>query len=239
MLKHNLKTKLKKLSIMAWGTRTDNEDVSFKEQILAKVRNALIEKPEAMFMDIDQRSETWVPISEDDGTAITFAQNFKDLGGIFIYLESKNEFAECLRQLAPENGWEPVWCTSPAMQALLKRYGIDYTEASEREPKQKLVSLTDCECLVAQTGSVLLSDDLSGSRQSYALPDVLLVFATTDQIVGGVKEAFRYVRNHHGNKMPSQLTFVTGPSRTTDIEQTLVIGANGIRQVAVFLVDAE
>lgn len=224
---------------MAWGTRTDNEDVSFKEQILAKVRNALIEKPEAMFMDIDQRSETWVPISEDDGTAITFAQNFKDLGGIFIYLESKNEFAECLRQLAPENGWEPVWCTSPAMQALLKRYGIDYTEASEREPKQKLVSLTDCECLVAQTGSVLLSDDLSGSRQSYALPDVLLVFATTDQIVGGVKEAFRYVRNHHGNKMPSQLTFVTGPSRTTDIEQTLVIGANGIRQVAVFLVDAE
>ncbi len=239
MLKHNLKTKLKKLSIMAWGTRTDNEDVSFKEQILAKVRNALIEKPEAMFMDIDQRSETWVPISEDDGTAITFAQNFKDLGGIFIYLESKNEFAECLRQLAPENGWEPVWCTSPAMQALLKRYGIDYTEASEREPKQKLVSLTDCECLVAQTGSVLLSDDLSGSRQSYALPDVLLVFATTDQIVGGVKEAFRYVRNHHGNKMPSQLTFVTGPSRTTDIEQTLVIGANGLRQVAVFLVDAE
>lgn len=239
MLKHNLKTKLKKLSIMAWGTRTDNEDVSFKEQILAKVRNALIEKPEAMFMDVDQRSETWVPISEDDGTAITFAQNFKDLGGIFIYLESKNEFAECLRQLAPENGWEPVWCTSPAMQALLKRYGIDYTEASEREPKQKLVSLTDCECLVAQTGSVLLSDDLSGSRLSYALPDVLLVFATTDQIVGGVKEAFRYVRNHHGNKMPSQLTFVTGPSRTTDIEQTLVIGANGIRQVAVFLVDAE
>ena len=76
MLKHNLKTKLKKLSIMAWGTRTDNEDVSFKEQILAKVRNALIEKPEAMFMDVDQRSETWVPISEDDGTAITFAQNF-------------------------------------------------------------------------------------------------------------------------------------------------------------------
>lgn len=239
MLKHNLKTKLKKLSIMAWGTRTDNEDVSFKEQILAKVRNALIEKPEAMFMDVDQRSETWVPISEDDGTAITFAQNFKDLGGIFIYLESKNEFAECLRQLAPENGWEPVWCTSPAMQALLKRYGIDYTEASEREPKQKLVSLTDCECLVAQTGSVLLSDDLSGSRLSYALPDVLLVFATTDQIVGGVKEAFRYVRNHHGNRMPSQLTFITGPSRTTDIEQTLVIGANGIRQVAVFLVDAE
>ena len=224
---------------MAWGTKTDNEDITFKGQILAKVRNALIEKPEAMFKDIDRRTETWVPISEEDGTAITFAQNFKEVGGIFIYLESEAEFAECIRQLAPEHGWEPLWCTSPAMQNLLKRCGIAYTETSEREPKQRLVSLTDCECLVAQTGSILLSDKLSGSRQAYALPDVLLVFATTDQIAGGVKEAFRYVRKRHGNKMPTQLTFVTGPSRTTDIEQTLVIGANGIRQVAVFLVDAE
>ena len=223
---------------MAFGIKTDNEDITFKEQILAKVRNALIEKPEAMFKDIDQRTETWVPISEEDGTAVTFAQNFKDLGGIFIYLEDENEFAECIRQLAPENGWEPLWCTSPAIQALLTRHNIAFTDSSDREPKQKLVSLVDCECLVAQTGSILLSDALSRTRQAYALPDILLVFATTDQIAGGVKEAFRYVRKHHGNKMPSQLTFVTGPSRTTDIEQTLVIGANGIRQVAVFLVDA-
>ena len=78
---------------MAWVTRTDNEDITFKEQILAKVRNALIEKPEAMFKDIDQRSETWVPISEEDGTAITFAQNFKEIGGIFIYLESSSQIA--------------------------------------------------------------------------------------------------------------------------------------------------
>lgn len=224
---------------MAWNTKTDNEDITYKEQILAKVRNALVEKNEALFKDIDQRTETWVPISEEDGTAITFAQNFKDIGGIFIYLEDENEFASCLRQLAPENGWEPLWCTSPAMQALLDRQGIPYTQSSEREPKQKLVSLVDCECLVAQTGSILLSDKMAGSRQAYALPDVLLVFATTDQISGGVKEAFRYVRKRHGSNMPSQLTFVTGPSRTSDIEQTLVIGANGIRQVAVFLVDAE
>lgn len=223
---------------MAWNTKTDNEDITFKEQILAKVRNALVEKPEALFKDIDQRTETWVPISEEDGTAITFAQNFKDIGGIFIYLDDEKEFADCLRQLAPENGWEPLWCTSPSMQALLERYGIPYTQSPEREPKQKLVSLTDCECLVAQTGSVLLSETLSGSRQAYSLPDILLVFATTAQIAGGMKEAFRYVRRNHGNKMPQQLVFITGSSCTSDIEQDLVIGANGIRQVAVFLVDA-
>ena len=219
---------------MAWK---DNDDITFKEQILAKVRNALIEKPEAMFKDIDKRTETWVPISEEDGTAVTFAQNFKAIGGIFIYLENEDEFGECLRQLSPENGWEPLWCTSPAMQEILKRYGIAYTESPVREPKKKIVGLTGCECLVAKTGSVLLSDTVANGRDVYALSDVLLVFATTDQIVGGLKEAFRCVKKRYGNKMPAQLTFVTGPSRTTDIEQTLVIGAHGIRQVAVFLVE--
>lgn len=219
---------------MVWN---DKEDISFKEQILAKVRNALMEKPEAMFKDIDQRSETWVPISEEDGTAVTFAQNFKALGGVFIYLESEAEFGECLRQLVPENGWEPLWCTSPVMQEILDRYGVAYSDKPLREPKKKLVSLTGCECLVAQTGSILLSDTVSNGHEAYALPDVLLVYATTEQIVGGLKEAFRTVKKRYGSKHHAQLTFVTGPSRTTDIEQTLVIGAHGIRQIAVFLVE--
>lgn len=224
---------------MAWGNKGDNKDTTYKEQILAKVRNALIEKQEALFKDIDQRSETWVPIKEEDGTAITFAQNFKENNGIFIYLESEREFMDCMKQLAPENGWEPLWCTSPAMQALLDKYGITYTTTPEREPKQKLVGLADCECLMAQTGSILLSDALTQTRAAYALPDVLLVYAKTDQIVSGLKGAFQMVKEKYRGGMPSQLTIITGPSRTSDIEQTLVIGASGIRQIAVFLVDEE
>jgi L-lactate dehydrogenase complex protein LldG len=224
---------------MAWGNKGDNKDTTYKEQILAKVRNALLEKQEALFKDIDQRSETWVPIKEEDGTAITFAQNFKENNGIFIYLENEREFMDCMKQLAPENGWEPLWCTSPAMQALLDKYGITYTTTPEREPKQKLVGLADCECLMAQTGSILLSDALTQTRAAYALPDVLLVYAKTDQIVSGLKGAFQMVKEKYRGGMPSQLTIITGPSRTSDIEQTLVIGANGVRQVAVFLVDEE
>ena len=224
---------------MAWGNKADNRETTYKEQILAKVRNALLEKQEALFKDVDQRSETWVPINEEDGTAITFAQNFRDNGGIFIYLESESEFADCIKQLAPENGWEPLWCTSPAVQALLSKYGIPYSTSPEREPKQKLVSLTDCECLLAQTGSILVSDALTQTRAAYALPDILLVFAKTQQIVSGLKGASQLVKERYKTGMPSQLTFITGPSRCSDIEQTLVIGASGIRQVAVFLVDEE
>lgn len=222
---------------MARDYKGENKDVTFKEQMLAKVRNALIERQEALFEDVDQRTETWVPIKEEDGTAVTFVQNFKEHGGIFIYLESEAEFAECIKQLVPKNGWDPLWCTGQEMQGLLDKYGISYTESKEREPKQKLVSLTGCECLVAQTGSIVLSDTLTQTREAYALPDILLVYATTEQIVPGMRTAFQTVKRKYTKNKPSQMTIITGPSRSTDIEQTLVIGASGIRQVAVFLVD--
>ena len=52
------------------------DQVTNKEQILARLRNAIMEKPEAMFEDIDLQSDTWNPIKEEDGNAITFVQRF-------------------------------------------------------------------------------------------------------------------------------------------------------------------
>ena len=219
--------------------RDFRREITNKEQILGDVRNAIIEKQEALIKDVDQHTDTWIPIKEEDGTAITFVQNFKEQGGIFVYLEDEDEFAECLRQLAPENAWEPLWCTSPTMQKMLERSGLAYTTDSAREPKQKLVSITDCECLVAQTGSIVLSEMMCRSRKNYATPDVLLVTATTTQIVNGLKDAFVKLKGKYGSGYPSQIAIITGPSRTSDIEQTPIIGAHGTRQVAVFLLDGE
>lgn len=224
---------------MAWINKADNKDATYKEQILARIRNAVIEKQEAIFKDIDRSSDTWIPIKEEDGTAITFVQHFQEQDGIFIYLESEAEFADCLRQLAPENGWEPLWCSSPTMQAVLKRNGITFATTPNTNPKLKTVSLTDCECLVAQTGSIVLTDTLTQTRAAYATPDILLVLATTKQIVSGLKDAFALLRKKYRGAMPSQVSIITGPSRSTAIEQTPVVGACGIRQVAVFLVDEQ
>ena len=208
-----------------------------KEQILAKVRNAIIEKPEAMFKDIDLQTDTWKPIKEEDGNAITFVQKFKDMGGIFVYLENEAEFGDCMRQLAPQNGWEPLWCTSPAIQMLLKKYGMNYSPAPSREEHKRLVSITDCEYLIAQTGSIILSDAQTLSRKTYTEPDVLLVVAVTEQIVGGVKEAMRKLKEKQTEQEASQITILTGSTRTYDIEQNTVLGVHGPRQIAVFLID--
>ena len=208
-----------------------------KEQILAKLRNALIEKPEALFEDIDLQSDTWKPIKEEDGNAITFVQKFKDMGGIFIYLENEAEFGDCLKQLAPQNDWEPLWCSSPSMQALLDKYGVDYCEENTRKEKHKAVCITNCEFLIEQTGSIILSDQSTLSRKAYTDADVLLVLARTDQIVGGIKEAMRNIKDIASGQGASQTVIITGPTRTYDIEQEIVQNVFGPRQIAVFLVD--
>lgn len=209
-----------------------------KEQILALLRNAMIEKPEAMFKDIDLQTDTWIPISEEDGNAITFVQHFKDMGGLFIYLENENELGDCLKQLAPQNGWNTLWCTSPEMQNLLEKYGVSYvTESPDRKDNPKIVSIVPCEYLVAQTGSIIITDGQAGSRNSYTEADILLVMARTDQIIGGMKEAMRLLNERMGDMGTSQAIIITGLSLSYDIEQELIQGIFGARQIAVFLVD--
>ena len=208
-----------------------------KEQIRAKLRNAVMEKPEAMFEDIDLRSDTWNPIKEEDGNAITFVQNFKDMGGIFIYLENESELGECLHQLAPQNDWEPIWCTHPDMQALLDQHGIKYCTEPDMESRKKVVSLLPCDFLVAQTGSIVVTDSKSMPRRLYTHCDVLLVVAHSQQIVEGLKEAMRLLKERYGSQSATQAVILTGLTQTFAIEQEQINGVFGARQIAVFLVD--
>jgi Uncharacterized conserved protein len=222
---------------MVRDNKGETKGTTNKEQILTKVRNAFIEKSEALFQDVDTRSETWLPIDKEDGTAITFVNRFKEIGGIFIYLENENEFSNCIQQLSIENEWDPLWCTSQAMQRILDEHGVIYSKDPERGEKHKLVSITDCECLIAQTGSIMITDKQTRTREAYAIPDVHLVFARTEQIVSGLKEAFALLKEKYKDVLPSQTAIITGPSRTNQIEQNMIIGAQGPKQIAVFLVD--
>lgn len=208
-----------------------------KEHILAKLRNAVMEKPEAMFEDIDLQSDTWNPIKEEDGNAITFVQKFKDMGGIFIYLENKAELGECLKQLAPQNNWEPIWCPNPKVQSLLDKFGVDYCAEPDMENRKRIACIVPCEYLIAQTGSIILTDGGAGSRKAYTMSDILLVVAHTDQIVGGLKEALQSLKERLGDQVVTQAVILTGLTQTCDIEQEIVKGVFGARQIAVFLVD--
>ena len=68
-------------------------------------------------------------------------------------------------------------------------------------------------------------------------PEIHFVIAYVNQLVNDLKDAFAAVQTKYSGKIPSMLSVITGPSRTADIEKTLVMGAHGPRELFVILVE--
>jgi L-lactate dehydrogenase complex protein LldG len=99
------------------------------------------------------------------------------------------------------------------------------------------VSITSCELLVARTGSMVLSSTASSGRTTSVYAPIHICIATSSQLVYDVKDALVFLQKKYGNQLPSQISFATGPSRTADIEKTLVVGVHGPKEVYCFLLD--
>ena len=223
------------MKIFSFGNLSERTN---KEQILAKVREAVMTKDENLFKDVNMQVDTWTPFKEEDGADFTFVERFKENGGIFVYFESKENFLDAMKQYVVENQWEPLCSTSKKMHEIFKDSGIalscDYTTKRKRT-----VSITDCECLIAHTGSVVVTDKCAGSRAAYSNADVLLVFASPSQIVASMKDAIHLIKEKYGSDRPSETVIISGASKSTEIDNQLVIGAQGIKQIALFLVEEE
>ena len=95
------------------------------------------------------------------------------------------------------------------------------------------LGVTACDCLVAQTGSIVVSTRSAGGRALSVLPPVHLVIARRDQLLPALNAAMTLLRQRYGGRWPSSLSVITGPSRTADIEKILVLGAHGPKRLAV------
>jgi L-lactate dehydrogenase complex protein LldG len=96
--------------------------------------------------------------------------------------------------------------------------------------------ITECDALVAQTGSVLITSRSAGGRALSVLPPHHVVIARRDQLVSDLPAAFALIKERYGSDYPSMISLITGPSRTGDIERILVLGAHGPKQLTIFCV---
>ena len=97
------------------------------------------------------------------------------------------------------------------------------------------LGVSTCDCLIAQTGSVVVSTHSTRGRAVSVLPPVHLVIARREQLVPDLPAAMARLRARYDGHWPSSLSVITGPSRTADIEKILVLGAHGPRRLAVWL----
>ncbi len=98
-------------------------------------------------------------------------------------------------------------------------------------------SVTGCEYLVARTGTIVLSAAQQSGRTVSVYAPIHICIAYTNQLVYDVKDALQALKEKYADNIPSFITFASGPSRTADIEKTLVTGVHGPKEVYLFLVE--
>jgi L-lactate dehydrogenase complex protein LldG len=101
---------------------------------------------------------------------------------------------------------------------------------------EDLVGITGCFCAIAETGTLMLCSGPESPATISLLPETHVAVVPVGRIVAGMEEAWKLARAELG-ELPRAVNFVSGPSRTGDIEQTIVLGAHGPYRVHIVLVD--
>jgi L-lactate dehydrogenase complex protein LldG len=204
-----------------------------KEKLLKKIRQALLEKRDNPYPNLE--NQPLYP-AVDEMLEVMFAEQFTAVSGQFAFCEDEIQFIETLLILADERDWRKIYCWEPALQEILARYEYPYYE-TDKDFEQAEVGFTLCEALIARNGSILLSNSNAAGRRLSIYPPVHIVLAYASQLVPDLKDGFKLLKQKYGANIPSMITNVTGPSRTADIEKTLVLGAHGPKELFVFLLD--
>jgi L-lactate dehydrogenase complex protein LldG len=102
-----------------------------------------------------------------------------------------------------------------------------------------LVGITGAFCAIAETGTLMLLSGAATPGTTSLLPETHIALVAESRIVRGMEDAWALLRAERGDTtMPRAVNFISGPSRTADIEQTLVLGAHGPYRVHIILTPA-
>ena len=115
-------------------------------------------------------------------------------------------------------------------------------DAVRRRIAESGIGITGADYAVAETGSVIVLPRRGLSRLVSVAPPVHIAIVRREDIIGTLDDLLilRRLEYHtNGGDMGSYLNFITGPSRTADIEQTIVVGVHGPREVHLVLLDEE
>lgn len=210
-----------------------------KENILSKIRKSLNEEQlEMPYPEIENRCNEEIYAPDNNSLEEIFADNFNQLGGKFIFCENEDALLTNLIKLHENLNWKHLLCSEKELLAQLNKNELNIAEPSELQIENADACITGCEVVVARTGSVILSSKQNMGRTSSIYYPIHIVVAYTDQVVNDIKDSIDLIEKKYGpNNLPSMINLNTGPSRTADIEKTLVVGVHGPGEVFCFLVN--
>ncbi len=199
-----------------------------REEILNKLKSSVHPVPEPPDFEQPVFPPVIFPFEQ------TFKLQLEAISGKVFIFQSETELFNSLKKQLEQFKPGSVYCSEYEIKTNLHRFEIAFEEYGS-DAKNMEAGITGCEFLVAQTGSVMVSSAQGGGRQMNIFPPLHIVIARKNQLVATLEGAYSNIQQKYTNVLPSQIALVTGPSRTADIEKTLVLGAHGPRELWVFL----
>jgi len=226
-----------------------------REKIFARIREALsVQAPlpghhgapghhTSFTVAPSAQTREWLPPTGDpfEERLARFRTNATELKATFHLVSDRDELAGRLLELRDAEGWKKVASHSGELtDAACSTLGLPVCRTDKSFDVNELetcdAGITECEALVAQTGSVLVTNRSSGGRALSVLPPHHVVLARREQLLRDLPEAFELLKKKYAANYPSMISFITGPSRTGDIERILVLGAHGPKKLTIFCV---
>ena len=205
---------------------------SSRQEILERI--AAAGKRRLAFVDstpVDTDS-VYKPILPDVITC--FKNELEAINGACVICDNEADLYAKLKSFVAKKELPYLFCLDTHIAQQLELNEIPFS-FDETHFDAMQAGITGCEFLVARTGSVLVSSASHSGRQLNVFPPIHIVLAHVSQLVNYLDEALVAVQQKYGDDLPSIVSTITGPSRTADIEKTLVLGAHGPKEFIVFL----
>ncbi len=224
--------------------------MSEREKILGRIREALSvpapvpgshdHQAPPVLQHRDDDVTRWLPAVGDtpEERVERFRANAIELRADFHFFDTREEAGAKLLEIATAAGWKKVAShrgdlTDGACAAL----GLPLLRTDEPYDVHALeacdAGITECDALVAQTGTVIVTSRSAGGRALSVLPPHHVVLARREQLVRDLPAAFALLKENYAGNFPSFMSLITGPSRTGDIERILVLGAHGPKKLTI------
>jgi len=185
-----------------------------------------------------------VPFVSDERSLVeTFKQQLESVGGHCIVVSDESELTTALKHVVGEieaNGLETrrvALSDSPLLGVISRDLEAQGHEIAVTPSASDLfqfdVGITSAQAAIAETGTLVLEQARERNRLVSLLPPVHIAIVNAADICATMTEAI--TRARHESDTSSAITFITGPSRTADIELTLTIGVHGPKELYVIV----
>ena len=205
---------------------------SSRDKILKRISEAKQTREFGSVFSVSPDDEIYKPIEPNAVTC--FKTELEAVNGQCELSETQDELIVQLKKILNDRNIDTIFCRDRQIGTHLTKHRIAFTGCQD-DFETMSAAVTPCEFLIARTGSVVVSSAGESGRQVLSYPPVHIVLAGTNQLVAYPADGYDALQKKYAEHLPSQITTITGPSRTSDIEKTLVLGAHGPKEFIVLL----